>query len=857
MAANGHDPTHLACKCLNIRIHAQPPKDTPPPVEAGFNAVYVGDEGIRIAHTEVTLRSRSKAVPLSSSPTAELTRYTTVTCLVCGLPTYRVSQRITPDLSTEEGPLLPTDDWVEKELCKSSTGWIEVFQGCLTDKEIAQAESSVMYSKLFHIVLPGGTPPSATEPSEDEHPHPINARGPSEQGGKHLPELPPLFLPPPFTPSHAVFSHFSAVATEQSQKLRDEAEEYIAQVTEQQVAEIRKAEAALKQEVNMVWSRFRDSLRLHELPAGPSNRRRSTSVSGHARISTSNQGTSASVRITSFVPTPTPSTKTSPSRAPMPSALSASLRTSGMHYPGHTSQANGNGNTSPSRQSPPSPSSDRGRASPGRSSTTRVHSLRSASTASSRTAALAIDAETSIREAHRREMNEEKDMATSFRYVMDLEAQMEQQRLQAEDEVASHPAVSTSEVAAESSATAAARGHSPRVHRSAIKHSATTEGVGSPKDNAKDEAKDGAGAEEHKGKGKRKVTFDVEPEVAVIDDEPTPTNPNEDAIFDMDNESEHSANTRVEAQPEPPKPTPPPTQNRVRSPPRPSHSRSSSGSGLPPHLSLLRPASLPAPSAMRPPQRHPTPPSNEAAERSRALREALVTVEAQRARAAVESPIEIAPDESYAPEEPADPREAELLRLVAASTPSHRSAWKKNSKAWQVFYNRRERRAGQVGPEPISEEGNYVLDDFDPQAGRRFNGVPDSDVTDEDGSEDDKWTSTNDHPIAQSVPIPIGPLSQHRQSFGVPQYQPKTSLSDRPGMLVPPLRNSTTSASLRRASYAGRDPGALDFTADGDDDDDEDVPSDPETGGKARQRALKILKARNEMPAAGMWRSLT
>ncbi len=48
MAANGHDPTHLACKCLNIRIHAQPTHDTPPPVEAGFKAVYVGEEGIRV-----------------------------------------------------------------------------------------------------------------------------------------------------------------------------------------------------------------------------------------------------------------------------------------------------------------------------------------------------------------------------------------------------------------------------------------------------------------------------------------------------------------------------------------------------------------------------------------------------------------------------------------------------------------------------------------------------------------------------------------------------------------------------------------------------------------------------------------
>ena len=40
-----------------------------------------------------------------------------------------------------------------------------------------------------------------------------------------------------------------------------------------------------------------------------------------------------------------------------------------------------------------------------------------------------------------------------------------------------------------------------------------------------------------------------------------------------------------------------------------------------------------------------------------------------------------------------------------------------------------------MGPEPISEEGNYVLDDFDPQAGRQFNGVADSDVTDEDDND--------------------------------------------------------------------------------------------------------------------------
>ena len=44
---------------------------------------------------------------------------------------YRVAQRITPDLVSEEGPVLPTEDWAEKELRKSLSGWIEVYQGCL------------------------------------------------------------------------------------------------------------------------------------------------------------------------------------------------------------------------------------------------------------------------------------------------------------------------------------------------------------------------------------------------------------------------------------------------------------------------------------------------------------------------------------------------------------------------------------------------------------------------------------------------------------------------------------------------------------------------------------------------------
>ncbi|KAM5531923.1 hypothetical protein V8D89_014393 [Ganoderma adspersum] len=871
MAANGGQPpsSHYACKCLNIQIHSQPSQNAPPPAETGLKSVYVGEEGIYVAHPELTLRSRSRAIPVTGSPTAELSRFMSVTCLVCALPTYRVVQQITPDLSTEEGPVLPTDEWVEKELCKSATGWIEVFLDSLVGNDIAQAESSLMYSKLFQIVLPGDTPPSAaSQTSEDEASEVENARGPSEQGKKHLPDMPALFLPPPFTPSNVVFRHFSTVAIEESQRLRDEAEEYIAQVAERKVAEVLEAEAALKREVNLIWNRFRENLVLQQ-QAGTAGTavnpvRRRASISGHVRTASNpTPGVSASVRISNFVPTPTQSNRSSPNRTGVVhSTLSASLKTSGMHYPGAAYEVNGNrnGNGSLARLDENSPPS------PGGSSTTRV---RSPSIASSRTIALVVDAETSIREAYRREMDESKDMATSFRYTLDLEAQMEQQRFEAlaEEEATSPPTASTSSPPPPQGApVAAAAGHSPRVHRSAIKNTAAaTDRPTSPKGKAKDSTED------HKeGKGKRKVTFDVKPEVAIISkdegeissEQLTPQDTTEDAIFDMDNESEHSAGSRAElpAAEQPKTPPPHAKAERVRTSSRPFHGRSLSNSGLPPQLQSLRPASLPVPSTMRPPPaRYVTPPSTETAERSKALRESLVS-ESTRLEV-VEPPVEI-PEEEPIPDEPRDPREEEILRLVAASTPSHRSAWKKNSKAWQLFLSRRERKAGEVGPaEAIMEESNYVLDDFDPQPGLRFNGVAGSDTTDDDDGEDVQWSNGNgEHAIAQSLPIPIG-LNQRMQGFGKTAFQPKTSLSDRPGLLVPALHQ--TSSSLRRASYAERDrvrpvdPGALDFAGDDDDDDDDDdVDSDPETGGKARQRALKILKARNEMPAAGMWRSL-
>lgn len=99
-------------------------------------------------------------------------------------------------------------------------------------------------------------------------------------------------------------------------------------------------------------------------------------------------------------------------------------------------------------------------------------------------------------------------------------------------------------------------------------------------------------------------------------------------------------------------------------------------------------------------------------------------------------------------------------------------------------------------------------------------------------------------------------------------YQPKTSLSERAGAMVPRLQGTDdrrSASALRKASYAARDrdrsmdPGTLDFVSQEDQDgdsDDEPLQADRLDEARGRRRALKILEARSRLPAAGMWRSL-
>jgi hypothetical protein len=113
----------------------------------------------------------------------------------------------------------------------------------------------------------------------------------------------------------------------------------------------------------------------------------------------------------------------------------------------------------------------------------------------------------------------------------------------------------------------------------------------------------------------------------------------------------------------------------------------------------------------------------------------------------------------------------------------------------------------------------------------------------------------SDAPFVGSLPIPIR-LPRRAEALSLASYRPQTAISEVP--VVEPAPNMSTTA-LRKAVYAERDrsrsidPGALDF-------EEEDAVKQDDTddaGDRGRNRALKILQAGNEVPDAGMWRSLT
>jgi hypothetical protein len=122
---------------------------------------------------------------------------------------------------------------------------------------------------------------------------------------------------------------------------------------------------------------------------------------------------------------------------------------------------------------------------------------------------------------------------------------------------------------------------------------------------------------------------------------------------------------------------------------------STSHVGLPTSLSLLRPTSLPAYASLQ----------AQITKQDSTVRTHGPTSE-QSHTESIRQTIEA---------EAPDPQEQQILKLVAADTPSHRGAWKPNSKAWQLFVSRQGGKNGSAGafiPEEV-EVGVTVSDTDD------------------------------------------------------------------------------------------------------------------------------------------------
>ena len=74
-----------------------------------------------------------------------------------------------------------------------------------------------------------------------------------------------------------------------------------------------------------------------------------------------------------------------------------------------------------------------------------------------------------------------------------------------------------------------------------------------------------------------------------------------------------------------------------------------------------------------------------------------------------------------------DARDAEILKLVAADTPSHRGAWKLDGKAWQTFTRRQ-------GSKDHLNHGN-IPEEVEDESGERSDevGAPGEDEDEDEG----------------------------------------------------------------------------------------------------------------------------
>lgn len=311
----------------------------------------------------------------------------------------------------------------------------------------------------------------------------------------HLPILPPLFLPPPFTPSHPAFSYLSSIANSESQAIRDAAEQYLAHAMEEKLAEIRDHETRLRLQTESLWSQFRQGL---EKFGGDKK-----DHLGHGRRDSgrwNGQGNSPSpgvlVTISDFVPTHALHQRPNGGDStPKASALSTSLATSGIHHP----RERGSRNSSSSPRPP--------------AILNVSDTVTSPSTASSTTMTNYIksDETNDILEPFKRDMSDSKDLATSL-LVLNLEAEMERRRRAKRPETVPE----SSAQSAQQPDTNVAEVTQPNKDTTNAINGIDRSLTRSPQPNPDQSASETETTSPKANKGKRKVTFDVQADVVTI-----------------------------------------------------------------------------------------------------------------------------------------------------------------------------------------------------------------------------------------------------------------------------------------------------------------------------------------------------
>ncbi|KAF9037820.1 hypothetical protein BDZ89DRAFT_432061 [Hymenopellis radicata] len=311
------------CKCLNMQIQASTPVDPVPPelaIEAGFTQVYVKQDGIMAAHPQLTLRIRSKAIPIDG--TQRSAQFISLACLICRTLVYRVYQVTLTKVAAQEGPVIPKAGWVEEDVLHTPSGWIQVFEDVLTDAQVSRLESSPQFSNLFALVLPPLVP-------EVHHPTSLSMQSDprsSTQAPNYLASMEPLF-PNISTTTDPVLLRLSNIASEQSLRLRAQAEQEVSEIVNARMAQVAQAERELKLQVHTLLQAYRDGLRI----AGEECK--SLSPTPRPWKEASNVAVSrAAVSVHDFVPAKVPTQRVSP-ETPRISTLSASIATSTFHHP--------------------------------------------------------------------------------------------------------------------------------------------------------------------------------------------------------------------------------------------------------------------------------------------------------------------------------------------------------------------------------------------------------------------------------------------------------------------------------------------------------------------------------------------